>query len=70
MLKIFLLVSMLFGNAQAQTPGAVTYYVNPNTGATSPCGISGALTCQEGSDSNSCTSIANPCATLQHARLC
>ena len=47
--------------------GNVVYYVNPSGSSTSPCGVSGASTCQAGSDSNSCTTIGAPCQTFQHA---
>ena len=53
------LISLITGN--------VTVYVNPNGSGTTPCGVSGASTCQAGSDTNSCLTISAPCKTFQNA---
>lgn len=44
-----------------------TYYVNANSGGTAVCGVSGALTCQAGNDSNDGLTAGTPFLTLQHA---
>jgi hypothetical protein len=53
------LISLVTGN--------VALYVNPSGSGTTPCGVNGGSTCQAGSDSNTCLTIAAPCKTLQNA---
>jgi hypothetical protein len=53
------LISLVTGN--------VAVYVNPSAVGTTPCGLNGGSTCQAGSDSNTCLTIAAPCQTIQNA---
>lgn len=62
----FVVGSALSVLARTQLTGNVSYYVNGNSGSTSPCGPTGASTCSAGNNSNDCLTPATACLSVQH----